>query len=163
MSAKKLRILWSNNILSRIRWLSVCYINFLFHNCSCFSNQWWSFRIEFWYPVVHVYIFHSSPTQQTLLTRFADADCSEQYRTVNQDYGSFYYRNITENCIPDALKAKSLKRNTRFMDWLMFQAKCKPSPACGSLFPLCTAETVKYVCLKMKPKKAYFYSLRDIG
>ena len=45
------------------------------------------------------------PTQTTLLTRFATiADCSDIWRTSNQDYGAFYYRNL-----PDALHCWSVE------------------------------------------------------
>src|ERR1700722_1048034 len=63
------------------------------------------------------------PIQSTLLTRFAASDCSELWRTTNQDYGSFYYR-IREGCTPDALKAKGQRRQNRFQDWLLYQTKC---------------------------------------
>lgn len=68
------------------------------------------------------------PTQTTLLTRFATiADCSEIWRTSNQDYGAFYYRNLPDDCTADRLKAKMHRRYGRFQNWLAYQAKCNHS------------------------------------
>jgi hypothetical protein len=61
------------------------------------------------------------PIQSTLLTRFTTRDCSELWRTTNQDYGAFYYRQIPQYCIPDNLKSKNHRRHNRFQDWLSYQ------------------------------------------
>jgi len=65
------------------------------------------------------------PIQSTLLTRFTTTDCSDLWRTTNQDYGAFYYRQIPEYCIPDNLKSKIHRRYNHFQDWLSYQTKCQ--------------------------------------
>ncbi|UJR23270.1 hypothetical protein I4U23_026288 [Adineta vaga] len=66
------------------------------------------------------------PIQSTLLTRFTLADdCSDLWRTTNQDYGAFYYQNISQYCTPDSLKAKTHRRLNRFQDWMLYQTKCQ--------------------------------------
>jgi hypothetical protein len=68
------------------------------------------------------------PIQSTLLTRFAiSTNSSELWRTTNQDYGAFYYRDIPQYCIPDNLKAKTHRRHNRFQDWISYQTKCQNS------------------------------------
>ncbi|CAF0804208.1 unnamed protein product [Rotaria sordida] len=63
------------------------------------------------------------PIQSTLLTRFTTTDCSELWRTTNQEYGAFYYQQLPQYCIPDNLKAKNYQRHNRFQDWLSYQNK----------------------------------------
>ncbi|CAF1034262.1 unnamed protein product [Rotaria sp. Silwood1] len=63
------------------------------------------------------------PIQSTLLTRFTSANCSELWRTTNQEYGAFYYQQLPQYCIPDNLKAKIYQRHNRFQDWLSYQNK----------------------------------------
>lgn len=64
------------------------------------------------------------PTQSTLLTRFTTTeDCSDLWRTTNQDYGAFYYRQISQYCTPDNLKAKLHRRHHRFQEWISYQTK----------------------------------------
>ena len=65
------------------------------------------------------------PIQSTLLTRFTTKDSSDFWRTTNQDYGAFYYRQTPSNCIPDSLKSKTHQRYNRFQDWLSYQTKCQ--------------------------------------
>lgn len=65
------------------------------------------------------------PVQSTLLTRFTTKDCSELWRTTNQDYGAFYYQQKPEYCIPDNLKSKIHRRYDRFQDWFSYQTKCQ--------------------------------------
>ncbi len=65
------------------------------------------------------------PIQSTLLTRFTTKDCSDFWRTTNQDYGAFYYRQVPHSCIPDNLKSKTHHRHNRFQDWLSYQTKCQ--------------------------------------
>ena len=64
------------------------------------------------------------PVQSTLLTRFAlTADCSDLWRTTNQDYGAFYYRDTSQFCMPDNLKANIHRRHNRFQDWMLYQTR----------------------------------------
>lgn len=65
------------------------------------------------------------PIQSTLLTRFTSTDCSELWRTTNQDYGAFYYRSTPQYCAPDNLKSKIYRRHNRFQDWMTYQTKCQ--------------------------------------
>jgi hypothetical protein len=85
------------------------------------------------------------PIQSTLLTRFAiSTNSSELWRTTNQDYGAFYYRNIPQYCIPDNLKAKNHRRYNRFQDWISYQTKCQNSlPIKSPVFPSNRNETVR--------------------
>jgi len=84
------------------------------------------------------------PIQSTLLTRFTSTDCSELWRTTNQDYGAFYYRSIPQYCIPDNLKFKIYQRHNRFQDWLTYQTKCQNSNNNHrTIFPSNRNETVR--------------------
>ena len=84
------------------------------------------------------------PIQSTLLTRFTSTDCSELWRTTNQDYGAFYYRSTPEYCVPDNLKSKIYRRYNRFQDWLTHQTKCYPtSNNHQSIFPSNRNQTVR--------------------
>ena len=66
------------------------------------------------------------PTQSTLFTRFTTTDeCSNLWRTSNQEYGAFYYRPMSPDCIADRLKAKIHRRHDRFQHWLSYQTKCQ--------------------------------------
>ena len=65
------------------------------------------------------------PIQSTLLTRFTTTDCSELWRTTNQDYGAFYYRSPPSYCEPDNLKSQIYRRHHPFQDWLTYQTKCQ--------------------------------------
>ena len=88
------------------------------------------------------------PIQSTLLTRFAlAADCSDSWRTTNQDYGAFYYRNALQHCVPDGLKAKIQRRHSRFQDWMLYQTKCQQRSSSASnnqaIFPSNRNQTVR--------------------
>ena len=83
------------------------------------------------------------PTQSTLLTRFTTiSNCSEMWRTSNQDYGSFYYRSSSGTCLTDRLKSKFQRRQQRFQNWMNSQRKC---PKNCSLFDSTNAkkETIR--------------------
>jgi hypothetical protein len=82
------------------------------------------------------------PIQSTLLTRFTSTDCSELWRTTNQDYGAFYYRSTPESCIADNLKSKVYRRHNRFQDWLTHQTKCN-SMNSQTIFPSNRNQTVR--------------------
>ncbi|CAF1640935.1 unnamed protein product, partial [Adineta ricciae] len=45
--------------------------------------------------------------------------------TTNQDYGAFYYRDTSQFCMPDNLKANIHRRHNRFQDWMLYQTKCR--------------------------------------
>lgn len=66
------------------------------------------------------------PTQSTLVTRFGQTDSTDFWRTTNQDYGAFYYRQMPQTCIPDNLKSKLYQRHHRFQDWLAYQNLTSP-------------------------------------
>ncbi|CAF4658002.1 unnamed protein product [Rotaria socialis] len=85
------------------------------------------------------------PVQSALLTRFTTADCSELWRTTNQDYGAFYYRQLPQSCIPDNLKAKIYQRQSRFQDWLYYQNLIKNDKNCNNrtIFPSDKNDTVR--------------------
>jgi hypothetical protein len=88
------------------------------------------------------------PIQSSLLTRFTTINSSELWRTTNQDYGAFYYRETPQYCIPDDLKAKIHRRYNRFQDWLLYQTKCQSLSPINSnnnqtIFPSNKTETVR--------------------
>lgn len=90
------------------------------------------------------------PVQSTLLTRFSSQDSSDFWRTTNQDYGAFYYRQTPRYCIPDNLKSKLHQRHNRFQDWLNYQTKCQKFPSSinrnsnqQTIFPSNRNETVR--------------------
>jgi hypothetical protein len=87
------------------------------------------------------------PIQSTLLTRFTAINSSELWRTTNQDYGAFYYRQNSQYCVPDNLKAKIHRRHNRFQDWLSYQTKCRNFVSSSNnnqiIFPSNKDETVR--------------------
>ncbi|UJR21463.1 hypothetical protein I4U23_024548 [Adineta vaga] len=85
------------------------------------------------------------PSQELLLTRFAAIEYSDMFRTINQDYGSFYHRQTTSPCIPDRLTEKVHRRQERFMDWLYTQTSQQlSSNTCrNNLFSEQNIETLK--------------------
>ncbi len=100
------------------------------------------------------------PTQELLLTRFGQVEYTDMFRTINQDCkfnelfyfifislldGSFYHRQSTLPCIPDALKEKVYKRYDEFMNYLLEQTSHYQSENRfhTNLFPQHHIQTVK--------------------
>ena len=84
------------------------------------------------------------PTQSSLVTRFTSTDCSDMWRTSNQDYGAFYYRSVPSSCIVDSLKAKIHRRQHRFQNWLSCQARGLSSTGnTSTIFPSTRTRTVR--------------------
>lgn len=106
------------------------------------------------------------PIQSTLLTRFGIKDSSDLWRTTNQDYGAFYYRQTPQYCIPDNLKSKLYQRHNRFQDWLTYQTKCQNNASSFSvninnnqtIFPSNRNETVRITHRKRFLPKCNDYS-----
>ncbi|CAF1110073.1 unnamed protein product [Adineta steineri] len=81
------------------------------------------------------------PSQEILLTRFGQIEYSDMFRTINQDYGSFYYHPPVSSCIPDVLTEKIHRRQERFMNWREGQTIHRHE--LKNFSPQCDTQTVK--------------------
>ncbi|CAF1446003.1 unnamed protein product [Adineta steineri] len=88
------------------------------------------------------------PSQEILLTRFGQIEYSDMFRTINQDYGSFYYHPPVPCCIPDVLTEKIHRRQERFMNWREGQTIHRHDPK--NFSPQCHTQTVKEIQQRLK-------------